>query len=58
MGRQQNQSKKLWPAHLARVLHGRDARTTLRIALPMAIVLMLFTLAPAQKKSSCIECHA
>jgi doubled CXXCH motif protein/cytochrome c554/c'-like protein len=29
-----------------------------RIILPVAMVLLLFTLASAQKKSSCIECHS
>jgi predicted CXXCH cytochrome family protein len=58
MDRQQNQSERLWQAHLARVLHGRDARATCKLALRLAVILMLFSLAPAQKKSSCIECHA
>ncbi len=58
MGRHQNKSESLWPAQLARALHGRDARATLRIALGLVIILALFTLSAAQKKSSCIECHA
>src|SRR6266513_1130436 len=55
MGRHQNKSESLWPAQLARALHGRDARATLRIALGLVIILALFTLSAAQKKSSCIE---
>jgi hypothetical protein len=58
MDRQQNQSEKVWQAHLARVLHGLDARATLKLALRLALILALFTPAPAQKKSSCIECHS
>jgi predicted CXXCH cytochrome family protein len=57
MGRQQNESESFWHT-LSRALHRRDARATLRIALQLAIILALFTLAQAQKKSSCIECHA
>jgi predicted CXXCH cytochrome family protein len=34
------------------------ARRSLTITLPMIIISTLFTLAAAQKKSSCIECHA
>ena len=52
----QNQSRKFRHADLARVLQG--SRITFKIALQLAIILGLFTLAPAQKKSSCIECHA
>jgi len=54
----QNQSKNVWRAHLARVLHGRDVRAALPFALRLGIILALFTLVPAQKKSSCIECHS
>ena len=58
MGRQQNKSRRFRHADLARVFRGLHARSTLKIALQLAIILALFTLAPAQKKSSCIECHA
>ncbi len=34
------------------------ARQAVRSVLRLAIVLLLFTLASAQKKSSCIECHS
>ncbi len=34
------------------------ARRSLTLALPVIIILTLHTLASAQKKSSCIECHA
>ena len=55
---QQNQFQERWHAHFARVLHRQHARATLKLALRLGIILVLFTLAPAQKKSSCIECHA
>jgi predicted CXXCH cytochrome family protein len=58
MDRQQNQSESSWHAYPACVLQGRDAHATFKLALRFAIVLTLFTLAPAQKKSSCIECHS
>ena len=58
MDRQQERSEGSWRTHLAPVLHGRDARATFKIALRLAIILALFTLATAQKKSSCIECHS
>lgn len=34
------------------------ARRSARPGLPLAVMCLLFTLASAQKKSSCIECHA
>jgi predicted CXXCH cytochrome family protein len=34
------------------------ARRSTRLGLPLAVMCLLFTLASAQKKSSCIECHA
>jgi predicted CXXCH cytochrome family protein len=59
MDRQQKQSSPEVPVTAAadprQVI---SARRLLRLALRIAIVLMLFTLAPAQKKSSCIECHS
>ena len=55
---EQNQSQRFRHAGLSRVLQGSHARTAFKIALQLAIILVLFTLAPAQKKSSCIECHA
>ena len=71
MDRQEKQHERLWHAPLAPVLHGRvrhpsgaappgtpHARATLRLAMRLAIILALFTMAPAQKKSSCIECHS
>jgi len=58
MDRQPKQSRKEWHAHLARVLQQADVRTTLRLCLRFGIILVLFTLVPAQKKSSCIECHS
>jgi len=58
MDRQENQFERWWPARLARVLHRRYVRVTLKQALRLAVVLLLFTPALAQKKSSCIECHA
>ena len=59
MDRQPNQSNRDVPAAAKEdVRHEISAGRSLRIALLVAIVLMLFTLAPAQKKSSCIECHS
>ena len=57
MERQQNQFGR-WRAHLARLPLGPDALAACKIALRLGIILALFTLAPAQKKSSCIECHS
>ena len=57
MDRQQNQSNPGVPV-AADVRQVISAKRSLRIALRVALVLMLFTLAPAQKKSSCIECHS
>ena len=48
----------VWRAHFVRVVHGRDARATFRVAVRLGIILAMFTLVPAQKKSSCIECHS
>lgn len=58
MDRQPKQFQKELHAHLAPMLHRLDARTTLRLFLRLGIILTLFTLAHAQKKSSCIECHS
>jgi predicted CXXCH cytochrome family protein len=58
MDRPQNQPKNVWHAHLALVLRRRDVRAALPFALRLGIILALFTLVPAQKKSSCIECHS
>jgi len=58
MDRQAKQFQKEWPAHLARVLQRLNARVTLRLFLRLGIILTLFTLVSAQKKSSCIECHS
>jgi hypothetical protein len=58
MDRQPKQFQKQWHAHLARVLHRLNARITLRLFLRLGIILVLFTVVPAQKKSSCIECHS
>jgi predicted CXXCH cytochrome family protein len=58
MDLEQNKSGTLSCAQQGRVLHGPDAGAIFKIALRFAIVLTLFTLAPAQKKSSCIECHS
>jgi predicted CXXCH cytochrome family protein len=56
--RQENECKRLSHAHLALVLDEWNARATLKLASRVTIILTLFTLASAQKKSSCIECHA
>ena len=48
----------VWRAQLARGLRARDARATFRVAVRLGIILAVFTLVPAQKKSSCIECHS
>jgi predicted CXXCH cytochrome family protein len=61
MDRQQNKSNPGVPFTAAAKEDRRQvisAKRSLRIALPVTIVLMLVTLAPAQKKSSCIECHS
>jgi predicted CXXCH cytochrome family protein len=58
MDRQQNKSQRWRPAHVRPALFGPDARAACKIALRFGIILALFTLVPAQKKSSCIECHA
>ena len=58
MDRQQNKSQRWRPAHVGPALFGPDARAVSKIALRFGIILALFTLVPAQKKSSCIECHA
>lgn len=58
MDRQPNQSEEVRPPSFARVLHRADARATLKFVVRLALILALFTLATAQKKSSCIECHS
>jgi predicted CXXCH cytochrome family protein len=58
MGRAKSQFQNVWRAHSVRVVHGRDARATFRLAVRLGIILAAFTLVPAQKKSSCIECHS
>ena len=61
--RQENKSYRGWPviAGAARKAHilppAISAKRSINILLPFAIILLLFSPAPAQKKSSCIDCH-
>jgi len=54
---QQNQAEPFWPAHFARAPYGPVAHAIFMLALPVAVLLVLFNPAAGQKKSSCIECH-
>src|SRR6266540_5840992 len=60
---QENKSYWRWPmisgaAKKEHIFLVASARRSINILLPLAIILVLFSLASAQKKSSCIECHS
>ncbi|MGH9873875.1 MAG: cytochrome c3 family protein [Pyrinomonadaceae bacterium] len=56
--RHQPEAGNLLQAQHACVVHRRNPQATFKFAWIVGLVLLLFTTASAQKKSSCIECHA